>query len=197
MSSEYMRNLLESIEKANTITEGYDDRVQQVADKINSEYKDGITKRELPAAIKKHGGNQVEMRGSERARKDFMKDVEAKVNKRRDTSRQDAKRERVNIALEKIARWIQDGVSNSFPDGDPFDYVAPRARKIGVPMDNLIDWLDRAAKKHLDAKDYHDYLDQIWADYAIGNMGTDPGDDYMKPNPFTGKTPPSPEERWG
>lgn len=162
MSSEQMRQLIESIEKANTLTEGYEERVQQVADKINQAHPDGITKKELPKAIKAFGGDQVEMRGSERARKDFMKDVEAKVNKRRDTSKADAKRERINDALFKLSNYIQDAVSNSYPDGDPFDTIFPKARKMGIPVDDVLSWLDRAAKKHLDAKSYHDYLNMVW-----------------------------------
>ena len=209
MSSEYMRQILESIEMAQSLNEGYEDRVNAVAGIIRRDYPEGITKKEFASAVEKAGeeAGAVEMRKQSvtglnqgnvgDSRKEFIKDVAAKIDFKRDTSTGDAKRERVEQALSKLATVIEDGVGNSFPDGDPFDYIAPRARKLGIQMDNLLAWLDRAAKKHLSAKSYHDYLDQIWDDYSIGNMGIDPGDDYMKPNPLTGNKPKSPEERWG
>ena len=208
MSSEYMRQILESIDMAQTLHEGYEDRVNAVAGIIRRNYPDGLTKKQFAQAVEKAGqeSGAVEMRtgggaglnqkGVGDSRKEFIKDVAAKIDFKRDTGNADAKRERVDQALSQLATMIEDGVSNSFPDGDPWDHIAPRARKIGIPMDNLLAWLDRAAKKHLSAKSYHDYLDQIWGDYSIGNMGMDPGDDYMKPNPLTGTKPKSPEERW-
>ena len=178
MSSEYMRQILESIDLAQNINEGYEDRVNDVAGIIRRDYPEGITKKEFATAVDKAGqeSGAVEMRSSSsainqknvgNARKDFIKDVAAKIDFKRDTSKASAQKERVEKALERLAYIIQEEVGNSWPDGDPFDNIAPKARKLGIPMDRLIDWLDRATKKYIGRpyKDYHDYVAGTWDDF--------------------------------
>lgn len=175
MSSEYMRQILESIEQAQQLDEGYDERVAQVANIIKRDYPDGITKNEFGRAVEKAGqeAGAVEMRGSAIAgrgqkigdsRKEFINDVAAQIDFRRDTSKTDAKRARTEQVLNKLADVISDAVGMSFPDGDPFDHIFPQARKMGIPADNVLAWLDRAVRKSGMGKSYHSYLQDLWQD---------------------------------
>jgi hypothetical protein len=167
-----MRQIMEAIERAN-LNEGYSDRVQAVADRIMQNNPDGITRKMFQSEFKRAAEIEkpVEYRGSPQARRDFEKDVMAKVQFKRDNSAQTDKKARVERALEQLATIIEEAVGNAFPDGDPFDAIAPKARRLGIPMDSLIDWLDRAAKKHLGFKSYHDYLANVWDDYDEMTVG--------------------------
>ena len=184
MSSVYMRQILESIERAKLVNEGYDDRVNDVVSAIRSANPDGITKNKFAHAVARAGRDTgaLEMRddrvaGTNQktgdAKSEFIKDVAAKIEFVRDTSKQTEKSARVSQALEELANIIEQEIGNSFPDGDPFDHIAPRARRLGIPMGNLSEWMDRAAKKHLGTKDYHTYLADIWDDFIDGNTGND------------------------
>lgn len=176
MSSEYMRQILESIDMAQNINEGYDDRVNDVVSIIRRNYPDGITKKEFPAAVERAGqeSGAVEMRGKTQAglnqkgigdsRKDFIKDVAAKIDFKRDTSTATAKKERREQVLNQLGNIIGDAVGMSFPDGDPFDHIYPKARKLGVPADDVLKWLDIAAKRAGLGKSYYDYLQSLWDD---------------------------------
>lgn len=168
MSSTYMRQIIESIDRANApIVEGYQDRVNQMVDFINKNNSEGITRRQFSGAFK-HAGqtlNPVEMKSSPQARRDFEKDVMAQIKFRRDTSSTDDKREKVRRALDQLGTIISDAVGNSFPDGDPFDSIYPKARRLGIPADNMIEWLDRAVKKAGMGESYHDYLADVWDDH--------------------------------
>jgi len=178
MSSEYMRQIMESIEMAQQIDEGYEDRVQAVANRIMQNNPEGITRKMFQSEFKRAAEVEkpVEYRDSPQARRDFEKDVMDKVQLKRDNSAQTEKKARVEKALEQLATIIQEAVGNAFPDGDPFDAIAPKARRLGIPMDNLIGWLDRATKKHLGFKNYHDYLANVWDDFSdlSSNMGDEP-----------------------
>jgi hypothetical protein len=198
MSSEYMRQILESIDRAQDLYEGYEDRVNNVAGIIRRDYPEGITKKEFASAVEKAGkeSGATEMRGTTHAglnqrgigdsRKDFIKDVAAKIDFRRDNSANVArskdaaeKRERTEKALERLAWIIQEETGNSWPDGDPWDNIAPKARKLGIPMDRLLEWLDRATKKYIGGpyKTYHDYVAMTWDDFQDQTNGMrDQGD---------------------
>jgi len=175
MSAEYMRNLMENIQKTHRLDENYDQRIQDVVNVINRDYPNGITKKEFNTAVEQAGKETgaVEMkpktaglnqRGLGDSRKDFIKDVAAKIKFKRDTSKTDAKRERTNNALNQLAHIISDAVGMSFPDGDPWDHIYPKARKLGVPAHDMLAWLDRAVKKAGMGNSYHGYLSSLWDD---------------------------------
>lgn len=182
MSSEYMRKIMESIDVANQVTEGYDDRVQAVADVITKNNPDGITRKAFARELDRAGqqANAVELRGSPQARRDFEKDVAARLEFRRDNSAQDSKKTRVEEALRRLSTIIEEAVGNAYPDGDPFDEIAPKARRLGIPLDSLSDWLDRATKKHLGFSRYYAYLAAVWDDY----MDTTGDRDSGRKNPW-------------
>lgn len=199
MSSEYMRKIMESIEAANQMNEGYEDRVQAVADWFAKKYPDGLTKKMFTQTLDTRGDQiasevgATELKSRKAAaigsrgktgdsRKDFIKDVAARMDFRRDTSTADAKRERVNQVLERLADMIDEAIGNAFPDGDPWDALYPKMRKMGIREYDMLDWLDRAVKKHLGAKDYHTYLRQSWGDHDQ-TLSTMPGYD-SRPNPW-------------
>jgi hypothetical protein len=177
MSSEYMRQLIESVKRAQQLNEGpYEDRVSRTADEINRQYPEGIYRKDLESVISRVGSEigNPELRGSPAARKDFISDVSRLVNKRRDTQANDQKHEAVNRALDKLMEIIDEEIGNSFPDGDPFDGIFPRARKLGIRPDDLIDWLDRAVKKHTRTHTtYHDYLATVWKEHMQTIYGDD------------------------
>lgn len=199
MSSEYMRQILESIEQAQSLNEGYDDRVQAVASWFKQNYPDGISKKQFTQVIDSKSDTlaselgAVELRTNKASaigskgrvgdsRKDFIKDVAAKINFKKDMSAADSKRDRVNQVLERLSYIIDEEIGNAFPDGDPFDNIAPKARKMGIPMDNILEWLDRAVKKHLGGKDYYSYLKMMWDQHGE-TLSTMPGYD-PRPNPW-------------
>lgn len=176
MSSEYMRQILESIEIAQQIDEGYEERVQAVADEVLSMYPDGVPKAAFVDAVEKaadkHGAREMRPSVAGRgqkvgdSRKDFLKDVKAKIGRfKTDTSKADAKKARKEEVLWKLQDIITLAVGNAFPDGDPFDHIFPKARALGIRADDVLDWLNLAARKHLHAKDYYSYLRDTWDDY--------------------------------
>jgi predicted O-methyltransferase YrrM len=65
----------------------------------------------------------------------------------------------------KVAQIIQREVSNTFPDADPFDFIFPKVRKLGVPEHRVMDVLNQASKE-LGAKNYDHYLKQFAADHG-------------------------------
>ena len=114
------------------------------------------------------------------------------INKRRDTRATDARREKINRVLMQIFDVINDGISNSLPDGDPFDYIFPRVRRMGVPMDEIHNWLDKAVKKHdPQMGTYDNMVATIWDDHkkdleadAISNIQHPVPDEWSGDNPW-------------
>jgi len=73
-----------------------------------------------------------------------------------------------NIDYPKLARVIEDAVSNAVPDGDPIDSIGNYLKKVGVQYD-YSKYLDTAVRlspmlKH--HKTYNGYLKDMW-DYYI------------------------------
>jgi hypothetical protein len=192
MSTERMRQLMESVQSAGQINEGYEDRVNDVAGVIRRDYPEGLTKKEFPAAIERAGKEirPTEMRGDAQAgrnqrgvgdsRKEFIKDVAAKFKFNRDNSKANDKKARTDKALHELVSVIEDAVGSTFPDGDPFDHIYPVTRRMGIPANDILTWLDRAVSKAGMGKSYHDYIASIWDD-QYGDAMTDlehqqPGD---------------------
>lgn len=171
------------------VESGYEDRVNSLASYINQKNPDGVKRDELVSIIRfansASGVNAVELRDivssngkASTAGKEFLRDVAKKVKVSRAKSEKMPKAE----LLSRLADIIAEEAGNSLPDGDPWDNIFRRARKLPIPVENLeyrlIDWLDAAAKKHLGVKSYHGYLDQIWKGYADGDYGNEPDERY-------------------
>lgn len=199
MSGQEMRKLMESMERA-VIREGYEERVQKVVDWFNKEYPDGVTKKQFTQTMDQRDEELASMLGVHElkrskaaavgsrgktgdSRKEFIKDVAAKMDFRRDTSKADSKREKVKKALDDLYWVAQDAIGMSFPDGDPIDHIIPKARRMGIPMDSVGEWLDRAFKKH-EGVGFYEHLARLWDDqYGDAKSDMDhvsPSDDYYQ-----------------
>jgi hypothetical protein len=67
-----------------------------------------------------------------------------------------------------IAQIMMDTFGEVFPDGDPFDFILPKLRKMGIREDDAMSYLNRAAKS-VGYKDYHDALDSMHGQYYADN----------------------------
>jgi hypothetical protein len=80
---------------------------------------------------------------------------------------------REKIDYQEIARKIEEIVGNTFPDGDPIDLLIPyMRRRWGLEWD-LGQHLDRAARRHLGARSYDDYLATLWDQVADDELMPD------------------------
>lgn len=80
-------------------------------------------------------------------------------------------REKINYG--EIANKIEQIVGDTFPDGDPLDWLLPYMRRRWGTDHNAMQHLDRAARRVLGARNYYDYLETIWDQVA---------DDELVPN---------------
>lgn len=84
-----------------------------------------------------------------------------------------AKPQREKINYEEIARKIEQVVGSTFPDGDPIDLLIPyMRRRWGLEYD-IGQHLDRAARRHLGARNYDDYLATLWDQVADDDLMPD------------------------
>lgn len=67
--------------------------------------------------------------------------------------------------IPKIAMIIQREVAAVYPDADPWDFIAPKVRKLGIAERDVLTMLNKACKEKLGAKSYDAYL-QDFADDA-------------------------------
>jgi hypothetical protein len=68
-----------------------------------------------------------------------------------------------------IARHIEAEVGNHYPDSDGFEAISNKVRKLGIPHHEVIDHLDKAARKHLGAKSFDHYVDNFHKDAQGSN----------------------------
>lgn len=147
----------------------YDERVQNVVNRINRN-EESITKDQLERLVMRHGEGNYELRMKGRSRNDFIKDVGKKLKfKSAAQIRREEEKEKKALFNKNLQRGmdiIYDGISNSFPDGDPFDHIAPRIMRLfNVGMSDVIGILDQIIKKHeRSVKSYHDFLAMLWDD---------------------------------
>jgi len=171
-----------------------------VVDYLNKTYPDGMTKKQFNQVmdtqdeelaskldafeLKRKKAAAVGSRGKTGdSRKEFIQDVAKQMDFRRDTSKADAKREKVKKALNDLYWIAQDAIGMSFPDGDPIDHIIPKARRLGIPMDSVGEWLDRAFKKN-EGVSYDQFLSNLWDDqYGDAKSDMDhvnPSDKYYQ-----------------
>ena len=186
-----MRDILNKLNESimyGELNEDYDSRVQQVVNYINSIFTDGVTKEDFPKAIQMAGKlNILELKpisgGSGTTRKEFMRDVWKGVKKFKNPNANTVKAEERAKKLLKISQYIEDAVSSTFPDGDPFDHLMPKLRQLGLNDNNMMEWLDAATKKHLGMNGYYKYLAAVWDDFARDSgdiLGIKPEDNPWK-----------------
>jgi hypothetical protein len=182
------------------LDEGYQDRVQEIADAVIQRSQTVPMKKEdvLQAIETESGYNRVpeyglkDRKGS-KAWPDFVKDVMAalkgKVKMDRKTGPNAAaaeKRVAKERMLAKISMDIDDAVGQAFPDGDPIDILAPKLRRMGIDEYDIQKWLDAAVKAHSGAKSFDEYMGNMYDDYAGDNpsMMLDSG---ITRNPYTNR----------
>ena len=175
-----------ALRRLSGLNEGYEDRVMSIANKIISYSQDGaIKKDDVDRLIKSMAHDVPEYRMADnpksKAWPDFVRDVKRQLaGKVRWNNGAAARAAANNDKLAQIAQVIQDAVSNSFPDGDPFDTIMPKLSRMGIDSYEMTDWLDKAAKKYLGAKGYYNYLHTVWQDF----MNDNPGQYGLTDNPW-------------
>ena len=98
--------------------------------------------------------NRAEERARVKAQNDFIKHIntEPKTSKA------------PKMAASEIVYKVQDLIANSFPDGDPIDYVYPWTKKAGLTMDDVNAAFAKEYKKK--GYDMYKYMADLWDDFA-------------------------------
>lgn len=114
--------------------------------------------------------------------------VQNRENARRDRAFRELER-RQNAKTAKaaqnraVAQIMMDTIGEVFPDGDPFDFILPKLRKMGIREYDAMTYLDRAARS-IGYKSYHNALDLMHRQYYADNPELAEGKwdypDYMK-----------------
>lgn len=182
------------------LNESYQDRVKAVADAvIKRSASSPFTKEELLRAIEREAeyANVAEVKFKDTPRstawKDFVKDVVNSTKGKIKWSRpgvaaaatdRKAKQEKL---LKAVAQIIEHAVSETFPDGDPMNYIWPRLKRLGVQeYYDVYDLLDRACKKVLGFKSFDDYMGNMYDDYFADNPAA-LAQSGLTRNPYTNK----------
>jgi hypothetical protein len=83
----------------------------------------------------------------------------------RQAEREQKRKEQQN-QLWFIWRIIEDGVSNTIPDGDPIDWIRPRLERMGYESWDMHDILNKATVAFSNNKTYNDYVADMWDAYT-------------------------------
>jgi hypothetical protein len=172
------KNVLEAPHRE--LNEGpYDDRVQQVANAIIARSQSvPFKKEEIPHWIEVEADYKrvpelgFKDRRSSRAWPDFVKDVLVALRGQVKYERAPSTRDRGPNKVEKlnrISQWIEDAVGQSFPDGDPYDLILPKLRRLGIDPNDASKWIDAATKSHLGARSFNEYMGKFYDDMAADN----------------------------
>ena len=109
-----------------------------------------------------------EIKAAETAQKNARKEYEKMIKQKVDAKFAPKKK----VDLEVVARKIEEVLGNTFPDGDPIDWLAPWFKKTyGMEGLEIGDTLNKAVKKLGRYKDYYDYLAQTWDEYSADFPG--------------------------
>lgn len=182
------------------LNESYTDRVQTVADAvIERSQKTPIKKEELPRIIEWEASYKdiLELKFKDAPKsttwKEFVKDVMAKLKgnvvldgSRGPSASAAAKRAVKDQMLLKIAREIEFAVSQTFPDGDPWDILSPKLQRMGIDIYDIKNWLDAASKKNLGVKDFDSYVANLYDSFADDQPEVLIKSGIMS-NPYSGK----------
>jgi hypothetical protein len=80
-----------------------------------------------------------------------------------------AREKKPEVDLQKVYNIVIGAIGDSFPDGDPIDHFAGPLRRMGVPEYSVMDYADKAMKKHggkSEKKGVYAYLGDMWDDMA-------------------------------
>jgi len=72
------------------------------------------------------------------------------------------------VDLDKLYMLANTAVGECFPDADPFEYIHIKT-KDKIKIENLMDCLDAAVAKHHKGEDYHQWLSELWDQFAGDN----------------------------
>lgn len=176
--------------------EGYQDRINSVADAVSSAVRGQGHARDVDDLIDLHSRNQIEHKLGGRARKDFHRDVKTAIKptlssvNRSQGARASAKKRAENLSSfhQRLSQVINDGIGHAYPDGDPIDYIHPRAMRLasqhGIHLNgwDVGEHLDRAAR-HNGYRSFNHQLESTWDE--IGPVG----DTTKSPSPMTRASP--------
>jgi hypothetical protein len=106
--------------------------------------------------------NRAKAKAKREADKAWVKNTAAKMKAAH-------KEKQANLHLH-VAHHIAAEVGNHYPDSDGYDAIVHRLKKHhGIHEYDAIDHMNAAAKKHLGAKSFSDYVDQVHHDYTRDN----------------------------
>ena len=167
-----------------TLSESYQDRVNQVADQVKahlSAYGPGDEKPDVKGLVDYHARDSLEHRLGGAARRDFHKDVHSVlkpyVSKMNRSNSAKSRADNLSAFHSRLAGVINDGIGRSIPDGDPHDHIHPRMIRLamehgikdknGYPADQYSDMshhMDKAAR--VNGYDSYDHqLQSAWDDH--------------------------------
>lgn len=191
--------------KEELLAEGYEERVEAAVKHLVSTFSDKPATREgVLSALHTYASRGVPDYNGKRATKnEYVRDVLAglkgKIKYAVKAPAGGYKPKKDNEYYSKIWNKVESAISNSFPDGDPIDYLIPWMRRNDIEMKDI----DIAARKHSGSKSYNDYLADMWDDLAADAMAdaahghTDEHSPYfdmedgkpvMRQNPWTSST---------
>ena len=150
-------------EKRLSLKEGYEDRVQKIANYVASTYLSSpITKEQLERAIRNASFGTLDTSGSEQAKRDFYKDVYKALKGKVTWARKESSKPKIDYNL--IGSIAVDAMGNVFPDGDPIDVIMPKLKRMGIdPYQTDIEpILDKAVRMKGYKGGYYKMLADFW-----------------------------------
>lgn len=97
-----------------------------------------------------------------------------------------------SVDLKKLGNMVMDAIGQSYPDGDPIDFIIPNLRKMGIDPNNVEPLLDKA----LAAIGYEDGYYETLADFW-DNMNAENPDEAGDENPWRIRESNIPEAKKG
>lgn len=107
-----------------------------------------------------------------RAARSISRERDRAMEKAYQTHLRTQKKERREHMDRHIAQLAQHAVAEHYPDSDGLDHLQHQVHKhYGIHPDNSMPHINRAVRKHLGARDYHGYLNQVHKQYKADNPG--------------------------
>ena len=160
-----IRKFIQVVQEASS----YENRVQGVVDRVLQYHANDplVGKEQILDAIRSAAAGTTDYMMGGRTQKEFISDVLAGLKGKLGKPKADpaAKKAEANARLQKIADKINDVIGQTFPDGDPIDILYPWMRRNGIPDDNVMPMLDKAARLN-GYKSYSKQLEDTWDQFA-------------------------------
>lgn len=164
----------------------YDNRVHQIANQVISAHETTpfTNTHEIHDFINNVAKDVVDYRMGGDSRRDFVKDVITALKGKIKKPRTPAPVKPINDKkfLSRVAQKINDAISTSFPDSDPFPYLVNLFKHMNIEPYEIKPYLDKAAKLN-GYKSYDDQLEKSWDE--LSTMNPDNSKNSSKePNPW-------------